>query len=318
MERELALEFVRVTEAAALASGRLIGRGDKNGADQLAVDAMRSVLKSLNIRGTVVIGEGEMDEAPMLYIGEEVGTGEGAEVDIAVDPLEGTNLVAKGMPGAIAVMAVAAKGHLLHAPDMYMEKIVTGSAGVGVIHLDAPIEENLRSLAKASRRAVSELTVVLLDRERHEDKIRRIQESGARVKLISDGDITPAIQACLPHSGVDMLLGSGGAPEGVITAVAVKSLGGVMQGRLIPEDDAQLERLRKMGVANSDHILNLDDLVQGDDAFYVATGITGGDLLKSVHYGQEYATTYSVAMRAQSGTVRYITTRHRMERMAAK
>ncbi len=318
MERELALEFVRVTEAAALASGRLIGRGDKNGADQLAVDAMRSVLKGLNIRGKVVIGEGEMDEAPMLYIGEEVGTGEGDAVDIAVDPLEGTNLVAKGMPGAIAVMAVAPRGHLLHAPDMYMEKVVAGPSGAHVIHLDASIEENLRALANASQRDVSELTVVLLDRERHEDKIRGIQEIGARVKLISDGDVSPAIQACLPHSGVDMLVGSGGAPEGVITAVAVKGLGGTMQGRLIPEDDVQLERLRQMGVNDSRHILELEDLVQGDDAFYVATGITDGDLLKGVQYGKEYATTYSVVIHSKTGAVRYITTQHRMAPMTAK
>ncbi|MCL4496013.1 MAG: class II fructose-bisphosphatase [Firmicutes bacterium] len=318
MERELALEFVRVTEAAALASGRLIGHGDKNGADQLAVDAMRSVLDSVHIRGTVVIGEGEMDEAPMLYIGEKVGAGDGDEVDIAVDPLEGTNLVAKGMPGAVAVMAVAPKGHLLHAPDMYMEKIVAGPEGVGVIHLDAPIEHNLRELAKASHREVSELTVVLLDRERHEEQIRRIREAGARVKLISDGDVLPAIQACLSHSGVDMLLGSGGAPEGVIAAAAVKSLGGTMQGRLIPEDDAQQERLQQMSVMDTRHILDLDDLVQGDDAFCVATGITGGDFLKGVHYGKGYATTYSVVMRSKTGTVRFIKTQHRMVRMAAK
>ncbi|OLZ08421.1 class II fructose-bisphosphatase [Sulfobacillus thermosulfidooxidans] len=318
MERELALEFVRVTEAAALASGHLIGRGDKNGADQLAVDAMRSVLDTVHIRGTVVIGEGEMDEAPMLYIGEQVGAGDGEEVDIAVDPLEGTNLVAKGIPGAIAVMAVAKKGHLLHAPDMYMEKIVAGPDGVGVVHLDAPIEENLRELAKASGRDVRDLTVVLLDRERHQEKIRRIREAGARVKLISDGDVSPAIAACLPHSGVDMLVGSGGAPEGVIAAAAVKCLGGTMQGRLIPEDDAQLKRLHQMGVTDAQHVLTLDDLVRGDDAFYVATGITDGDLLKGVQYGKRYATTYSVVMRLKTGTVRYITTQHRMDRMASK
>lgn len=318
MERELALEFVRVTEAAAIASGHLIGRGDKNGADQLAVDAMRSVLNTIHIQGTVVIGEGEMDEAPMLYIGENVGKGDGDAVDIAVDPLEGTTLVAKGVPGAIAVMAVAAQGNLLHAPDMYMEKIVAGPDGVDVVHLDAPIEENLRELAKASKRDIRDLTVVLLDRERHHEKIRRIREVGARVKLISDGDVSPAISACLSDSGVDMLVGSGGAPEGVIAAAAVKCLGGTMEGRLIPEDDAQLQRLQQMGVMDAQHVLTLNDLVQGDDAFYVATGITDGDLLQGVHYDTRYATTYSVVMRSKTGTVRYITTQHRMDRMASK
>ncbi|AUW94762.1 MAG: fructose-bisphosphatase class II [Sulfobacillus thermosulfidooxidans] len=312
MERELALEFVRVTEAAAIASGHLIGRGDKNGADQLAVDAMRSMLDTVHIRGTVVIGEGEMDEAPMLYIGEKVGAGDGDAVDIAVDPLEGTNLVAKGTAGAIAVMAVAPEGHLLHAPDMYMEKIVAGAAGVGVIHLDAPIEDNLKALAAKTHRDVSDLTVVLLDRERHEETIRRIRAAGARVKLITDGDVSPAVAACLPGSGVDMLVGSGGAPEGVIAAAAVKSLGGVMEARLIPEDDTQLDRLHSMGVRDAHHILTVDDLVKGDDAIYVATGITTGDLLKGVTYAPGICTTHSVVMRSRSGTIRYITAVHRI------
>lgn len=312
MERELALEFVRVTEAAAIASGHLIGRGDKNGADQLAVDGMRSMLDTVHIRGTVVIGEGEMDEAPMLYIGEKVGAGDGDAVDIAVDPLEGTNLVAKGIAGAIAVMAVAPEGHLLHAPDMYMEKIVTGAAGVGIVHLDASIEENLKALAHATGRDVRELTVVMLDRERHEETILRIRALGSRVKLISDGDVAPAVAVCLPGSGVDMLIGSGGAPEGVIAAAAVKCLGGEMQARLIPEDDTQLERLHSMGVRDAQHILTVDDLVMGDDAVYVATGITGGDLLKGVQYGPGVCTTHSIVMRSLSGTVRYVTAQHRI------
>ncbi|WP_430626506.1 class II fructose-bisphosphatase [Sulfobacillus thermotolerans] len=229
-----------------------------------------------------------------------------------MDPLEGTNLVAKGTAGAIAVMAVAPEGHLLHAPDMYMEKIVAGAAGVGVIHLDAPIEDNLKALAAKTHRDVSDLTVVLLDRERHEETIRRIRAAGARVKLITDGDVSPAVAACLPGSGVDMLVGSGGAPEGVIAAAAVKSLGGVMEARLIPEDDTQLDRLHSMGVRDAHHILTVDDLVKGDDAIYVATGITTGDLLKGVTYAPGICTTHSVVMRSRSGTIRYITAVHRI------
>ncbi len=312
MERELALEFVRVTEAAAIASGRLIGLGDKNGADQLAVDGMRSMLNSVHVRGTVVIGEGEMDEAPMLYIGEQVGAGDGDAVDIAVDPLEGTNLVAKGMPGAIAVMAIAPEGHLLHAPDMYMEKIVTGPSGRGVVHLDAPVEENLQALARATGRRVQDLTVVMLERDRHQELIARIRAQGARVHLISDGDVSPAVAACMPDSGVDMLVGSGGAPEGVLAACAVKCFGGVMEARLLPEDDTQLERLHSMGVRDAQHILTLDDLVRGDDALYVATGITDGDLLRGVRYGEHFCTTHSVVMRAMTGTIRFVTAQHRV------
>lgn len=317
MERELALEFVRVTEAAALAAGRLMGRGDKNGADQLAVDAMRSMLDTVHIRGTVVIGEGEMDEAPMLYIGEPIGTGDGDPVDIAVDPLEGTNLVAKGLPGSIAVMAVAPKGHLLHAPDMYMEKIVAGPAGRGVIHLDASIEENLTALARASGKPVSELTAVILDRDRHRDVIARIRKMGARIKLISDGDVSPAVAACFPDSGIDLLVGIGGAPEGVIAAAAVKCMGGEMQARLKPEDDEQQTRIRQMGMVDPAQLLTLDDLVKGDDVLYVATGITDGDILQGVRYGPVYATTHSVVMRSLSGTIRMVHAQHRLDRKPA-
>ncbi|MHB1955370.1 MAG: class II fructose-bisphosphatase [Sulfobacillus sp.] len=311
MERELALEFVRVTEAAALAAGRLMGRGDKNGADQLAVDAMRSMLDTVNIQGTVVIGEGEMDEAPMLYIGEQIGAGVGDPVDIAVDPLEGTNLIAKGSPGAIAVMAVAPRHHLLHAPDMYMEKIVTGSAGVGVIDLDRPIAENLEALAKASGKAITDLTVVVLDRERHHRLIDAIRTAGARIKLITDGDVSPAVATCVEGTGVDMLVGMGGAPEGVIAAAAIKCLGGEMKARLKPEGPEQMERMLAMGITEPNRVLGLDDLVKGDDVLYVATGITDGDLLQGVRYGSRYSTTHSVVMRSLTGTVRYVTAHHR-------
>lgn len=314
MERELALEFVRVTEAAAIQAGRLMGRGDKNGADKLAVDAMRAMLDTVDIRGTVVIGEGEMDEAPMLYIGEKIGGGDGERVDIAVDPVEGTNLVAKGLPGAIAVMAVAPEGCLLHAPDMYMEKIVTGPAGRGVIFLDAPIEENLNALARQLAKPITDLTVVLLDRPRHQPFIDRIRSVGARIRLISDGDVSPAVAACVPDSGIDMLLGSGGAPEGVLAAAAIKCLGGEMQARLVPEDADQEARARQMGLDDPRKLLQLDDLVRGDDVLYVSTAITDTDLLDGVHYGPQFCSTHSVVMRSLSGTVRFVRADHQLSK----
>lgn len=312
MERELALEFVRVTEAAAIQAGRLMGRGDKNGADKLAVDAMRAMLDTVDIRGTVVIGEGEMDEAPMLYIGEKIGDGRGEPVDIAVDPVEGTNLVSKGLPGAIAVMAVAPEGCLLHAPDMYMEKIVTGPAGRGVISLDAPIEDNLKALAARLDKPVADVTVVLLHRDRHQELIHRIRRVGARIRLISDGDVSPALAACVPDSGIDMLLGSGGAPEGVLAAAAVKCLGGEMQGRLLSEDAAQEARVQQMGLSDPQKLLTLDDLVRGDDVLYVSTAITDTDLLDGVHYGPEFCSTHSVVMRSLTGTVRFVRADHQL------
>lgn len=314
MERELALEFVRVTEAAAIEAGRLMGRGDKNGADKLAVDAMRAMLDTVDIRGTVVIGEGEMDEAPMLYIGESIGDGEGERVDIAVDPLEGTNLVAKGLPGAIAVMAVAPQGQLLHAPDMYMDKIVAGPAGRGVIALDAPIEDNLRVLAERLGKSVQDVTVVVLERPRHEELIHRIRAVGARIRLITDGDVSPAVAACVTDSGIDLLVGSGGAPEGVIAAAAVKCLGGEMQARLLPEDEVQEKRVRQMGLNDPKQLLQLDDLVHGDDVLYVATAITDSDLLEGVHYGPRFCSTHSVVMRALSGTVRFVRADHQLNK----
>lgn len=314
MERELALEFVRVTEAAAIQAGRLMGRGDKNGADKLAVDAMRVMLDTVDIRATVVIGEGEMDEAPMLYIGEEIGGGQGEPVDIAVDPVEGTNLVAKGLPGAIAVMAVAPRGRLLHAPDMYMEKIVTGPSGRGLISLDAPIEDNLSALAKSSGKAIKDLTAVILDRDRHRELITRIRQMGARIKLITDGDVSPALAACVQDSGIDLLVGTGGAPEGVIAAAAVKCLGGEMQARLVPEDAVQELRVRGMGLPNPLQLLTLDDLVRGDDVLYVATAITDTDLLDGVHYGRQFCSTHSVVMRSMTGTVRFVRADHQLDR----
>jgi fructose-1,6-bisphosphatase II len=314
VDRELALEMVRVTEAAAIAAARMMGRGDKIGADQAAVDAMRRALETVGIEGRVVIGEGEMDEAPMLFIGERVGNGDGDPVDVAVDPLEGTNLVAKGLNGSIAVMAIGPAGSLLHAPDMYMDKLVTGPAGRGVIHLDAPIGDNLRALAHASGREVSDLTVVVLDRERHQDLIAGIREAGARIKLITDGDVTPAVAACLEGSGVDMLAGSGGAPEGVLAAAAVKCLEGEMVARLLPEDAAQRERAESMGVRPVDRILTLDDLIRGEDVLFVATGITDGDFLHGVRYTKDATRTESVVMRSLTGTVRFVEAEHRLEK----
>lgn len=313
MDRELALEFVRVTEAAALACGRWMGKGDKIAADQAAVDAMRAAFDTVNISGTVVIGEGEMDEAPMLYIGEKVGHG-GYEVDIAVDPLEGTNLVAKGLPGAIAVLAIAPRGCLLHAPDMYMEKIAVGPKAAGKIHLDAPVEENLKAVASALDRKVEDLTVVILDRPRHHDLIKKVRDAGARIKLISDGDVSPAINAAIEGTGVHMLLGIGGAPEGVIAAAALKCLGGDMQGRLWPESEAEIARARSMGIEDIRKVLTIDDLVQGDDLMFAATAITDGDLLRGVSYFGGGARTHSIVMRYKTGTVRFVDAIHKLER----
>ena len=313
MDRELALEMVRVTEAAAIASARLMGRGDKIGADQAAVDAMRRMLDTVAIQGTVVIGEGEMDEAPMLFIGEQVGTGQGDPVDVAVDPVEGTNLVAKGLPGSIAVMALAPRGCLLHAPDMYMDKLVAGPAGRGLMNLDAPIADNVRRLAAASDREPRDLTVVVLDRPRHADLIAGIRETGARIKLISDGDVTPAVATCLPGSGIDMLVGTGGAPEGVLAAAAVKCLGGEMTARLRVTEPAEADRAARMGLRPLDHILTLDHLVSGEDALFVATGITDGEFLQGVRYHPEMVTTHSVVMRSLTGTIRFVRAEHRLE-----
>ncbi|MBT9153196.1 MAG: Fructose-1,6-bisphosphatase class 2 [Firmicutes bacterium] len=316
MERELALEFVRVTEAAAIAAGRLMGRGQKEAADKAAVDAMRAMLDTVQVRGTVVIGEGEMDEAPMLYIGEKVGGAQYPEVDIAVDPLEGTSLVAKGLPNAIAVLAVAEKGGLLHAPDMYMEKLAVGPEAKGCIDLDAPIEHNLARVAAAKGKKVEDLTVVILDRERHANIIRQVRAAGARIKLITDGDVAPAVATAFGDSGVDVLIGIGGAPEGVLAAAALKCLGGEMQARLMPGNQAEVERAQTMGIKNIGAVLGLNDLVRSNDVIFAATGITDGDLLRGVRYLGAKATTHSIVMRSRTGTIRLIEATHLLEKKA--
>lgn len=313
MDRELSMEFVRVTEAAAVACGRLIGKGDKNGADGLAVDAMRQMFDTVNISGTVVIGEGEMDEAPMLYIGEKVGAG-GPEVDIAVDPVEGTNLTAKGQNGAIAVMAIAPRGCLLHAPDMYMDKIAVGPRAKGCIDIDAPVKENLARVAKALGREIADLNVVVLDRERHADIIREVREAGARISLITDGDVNPVVEACVEGSGVHMYIGRGGAPEGVLAAVAVKCLGGDMQGRLYPEDEEQIRRCHEMGITDVNQVLTLEDMVKGDDCMFTATGITNCNMLNGLRYFNGGVRTHTISARYKTGTVRFVDAIHNLER----
>ena len=313
MDRELSMEFVRVTEAAAVACGRLIGKGDKNGADGLAVDAMRQMFDTINISGTVVIGEGEMDEAPMLYIGEKVGAG-GPEVDIAVDPVEGTNLTAKGQNGAIAVMAIAPRGCLLHAPDMYMDKIAVGPRAKGCIDIDAPVKENLARVAKALDREIADLNVVVLDRDRHADIIREVREAGARISLITDGDVNPVVEACVEGSGVHMYIGRGGAPEGVLAAVAVKCLGGDMQGRLFPEDEEQLRRCHEMGITDVNQVLTLEDMVKGDDCMFTATGITNCNMLNGLRFFNGGVRTHTISARYKTGTVRFVDAIHNLER----
>ncbi|MCF6094065.1 class II fructose-bisphosphatase [Microaerobacter geothermalis] len=313
MERSLTLELVRVTEAAALASARWMGKGKKNEADHAATSAMRAVFDTVPMSGTVVIGEGEMDEAPMLYIGEKLGGG-GVLVDVAVDPLEGTNIVAKGLWNALSVVAVADQGNLLHAPDMYMDKIAVGPEGVGVVDIDAPVKDNLYNLAKALNKDVTDLTAVILDRPRHAKIIHEIREAGARIKLISDGDVAAAINTAFTDTGVDILFGIGGAPEGVLAAVALKCLGGEIQGRLLPQNNEEYERCKKMGLADPKMVLRMDDLVKGDDAIFSATGVTDGELLQGVRFHGLEATTHSVVMRARTGTVRFIEGKHKLSR----
>ena len=314
MERQLALEFARVTEAAALASARWMGRGDKNAADDAAVRAMRAVFDTVNIDGTVVIGEGEMDEAPMLYIGEKVGTGRLSCVDVAVDPLEGTNIVAKGSTGAISVIAVAPRGCFLHAPDMYMDKIVVGPLAKGKVCLDAPVEDNILAVSKALNKRIEEVTVVILDRTRHKKLIEDVRKVGARIKLISDGDVSPAVATTFDDSGVDMMMGIGGAPEGVLAAAALACLGGDMQARLVPEDEKEIERIHAMGIADEKKLLKMEDLLKGDDVIFVATGITDGSLLRGVRYNSRGASTHTIVMRSKTGTVRFIEAWHRFDK----
>lgn len=312
MDRNLALELIRVTEAAALASGRWVGKGDKNAADEAATDAMRRTLDSIGIDGTVVIGEGEMDEAPMLYIGEKVGDGSSPCVDIAVDPLEGTNICAKGSNGAITTIALAPQGGFLNAPDMYMEKIVVGPGAYGVIDLDASPTENLQRVAAAKKCYVDDLTVVILDRPRHDKMVAEIRKAGARIHLITDGDVAPAIAAAVIGSGIDMLMGIGGAPEGVLAAAALKCMGGDMQARLVFMDDHERDRAKMMGIKDFDRVYNAEDMARGN-VFFAATGVTTGDLLRGVRYFSGGAETHSVVMRSKSRTVRFVNTLHHFD-----
>ncbi|ABW20126.1 class II fructose-bisphosphatase [Alkaliphilus oremlandii] len=316
MDRNLAINLARVTEAAALGAAKFMGRGDKIAADQAGVDGMRKMFQTMDIEGLVVIGEGEMDEAPMLYIGEVVGSGcEGAsKVDIAVDPVEGTNSVAKGLPNAIAVVAMAPRGCLLNAPDMYMDKIAVGPKAAGKVNINAPVHENLRATAEALNKSISDLTVTMLDRPRHEEIIRQCREAGARIKLFQDGDVAAALATCFDHTGVDILLGSGGAPEGVISAAALKCLGGEFQGKLLPQTDEEIQRCLKMG-ANIEKVYYIDDLVKGNEVYFAATGISDGELLKGVVYtGNNTAKTHSLVMRSETGTIRFLEAIHKLNK----
>lgn len=308
-DRNLALELVRVTEAAALAASRWIGRGDKNEADGAAVEAMRKAFDQVAIDGTVVIGEGEMDEAPMLFIGEKVGCG-GPAMDIAVDPLEGTTLTAKGGPNAIATIALAERGGFLHAPDIYMDKIaVGGGLPDHVVDLDAPVGENLRNLARAKQRDVSDLVACILDRDRHSELVAKCREAGARIMLISDGDVAGVIATATPDSEIDIYMGSGGAPEGVLAAAALRCTGGQMQGRLLYENEEQVARARQMGVTDPSHKYTVSEMAAGD-VMFAATGVTSGAMLRGVQRFGSGATTYSLVMRSKSGTVRLIEAHH--------
>lgn len=313
MERSLSMELVRVTEAAALASARWMGRGKKNEADDAATSAMRDVFDTIPMKGTVVIGEGEMDEAPMLYIGEKLGTGYGPRVDIAVDPLEGTNIVASGGWNALAVLAVADHGNLLHAPDMYMDKIAVGPEAVGQIDINASVLDNLKAVAKAKNKDIEDVVATVLNRPRHEEIIAQLREAGARIKLINDGDVAGAINTAFDQTGVDILFGSGGAPEGVIAAVALKCLGGEIQGRLLPQDEAEIKRCEGMGL-DVNKVLRMEDLVRGDDAIFAATGVTDGELMRGVQFKGSYGETHSIVMRAKSGTVRFVDGRHSLNK----
>jgi fructose-1,6-bisphosphatase II len=314
-DRNLAMELVRVTEAAALAAGRWVGRGDKEAADQAAVDAMRLMIDSVSMHGTVVIGEGEKDEAPMLYNGESVGNGEGPGVDVAVDPIDGTTLTAIGQANALSVIALAARGSMFFpGAAVYMEKVATGTEAADAIDVDAPPEDNVRRVAKAKGVRPEEIAVTILDRDRHQDVIRACREAGARVYLIRDGDVEGAISAATPRSGIDLLLGIGGTPEGVIAAAALKCLGGAIQGKLHPRTDEERRALLNGGF-DLDRVLTTDDLVAGDDVFFAATGITGGNLLDGVQYWPDGATTYSLVMRARSGTVRHVEAEHQFEKL---
>jgi fructose-1,6-bisphosphatase II len=315
LDRNLSFELARVTEAAALASARWMGRGDKNAADQAAVNAMRFALGNVDMDGVVVIGEGEKDEAPMLYIGEQIGNGLPPEVDIAVDPIDGTTLLSKGMPNAVSVVALAKRGTMYYPPGIvYMEKLAVGPLGKGKVSLEYSVAENVRILADAKGVDVDDLTVVVLDRPRHEQLIAEIRETGARIKLITDGDIAGGIMPAIEDTGVDMLLGVGGSPEAVTTACALKCLGGDIQCKLWPRNDGEREQAEKLGLA-LDTVLSIDDLVKDDDVFFALTGVTHGELVRGVRYIAHGARTETLAMRSKSGTIRRIQSEHHFEKL---
>lgn len=316
-DRNLALELVRVTEAAAMAAARWVGRGDKNGADQAAVNAMRQLINTASMDGVVVIGEGEKDKAPMLYNGERVGDGSGAECDVAVDPIDGTRLTARGMNNAISVIAVSAGGSMYDPSAVYyMEKLVAGPAAAEVVDLDAPVADNIRAVAKAKGGAPGDVTVVILDRPRHEQLVKEVREAGARIRFITDGDVAGAITAARENTGVDLLMGVGGTPEGIIAACAIKCLGGVVLGKLWPRDDEERRRALDAG-HDLDRVLDADDLVASEDVFFAASGITDGELMDGVRYRPGGATTYSLVMRARSGTIRRIESEHQLWKLRA-
>ncbi len=313
--RNLALELVRVTEAAALAAGRFMGRGDKEAADRAAVEAMRLVLRSVEMDGVIVIGEGEKDNAPMLYNGERVGTGSPPELDVAVDPIDGTRPLALGRANSISVVALAPRGTMYNpGPFVYMNKIAVGPEARGKINIEKPIADNLRSIAKAKHKSVEDLTVVILDRPRHEAMIAEIRRLGARIRLIPDGDVAAALMTAMPDTGVDVLLGIGGTPEGVIAACALRAMGGEIQGKLYPRNEEELQRGREMGY-DFEKVLTMDDLVSSEDVFFAATGITNGELLQGVRYYGDGATTESLVVRGLTGTIRRIWARHQMDKL---
>lgn len=316
-DRNLAMELVRVTEGAAMAAARWVGRGDKNGADGAAVNAMRQLINTVSMQGVVVIGEGEKDNAPMLFNGEQVGDGSGAECDVAVDPIDGTRLTALGMNNAIAVLAVSPRGSMYDPSAVfYMEKLVTGPEAADSVDISRPIGDNVRAVARAKGSSVQDVTVVILDRPRHEGIVKEVREAGARIKLITDGDVAGAIMAARQGTGVDLLLGIGGTPEGIIAACAIKALGGVIQGRLWPQDDAERQRAIDAG-HDLNRVLTTDDLVTSDDVFFAATGITDGELVDGVRYRKGTASTHSLVMRARSGTIRKVESEHQLSKLRA-
>jgi fructose-1,6-bisphosphatase II len=311
------MELVRVTEAAAAAAGHFVGRGDKNAGDGAAVDAMRRLINTVSMRGTVVIGEGEKDSAPMLYNGEQVGDGTGPECDVAVDPIDGTTLMAAGRPNAVAVIALAERGSMFDPSAVfYMDKIATGPEAAGVIDISAPVTENIRRVAKAKHKAIQDITVCILDRPRHAQKIQQVRDAGARVRLIGDGDVAGAIMAASPDTGIDLMLGIGGTPEGIIAAAALTCMGGAIEGKLAPTDDAERQKAIDAGL-DLDVVLTTRDLVRGEDVFFSATGITNGDLIRGVQYHRDSVTTHSIVMRSKSGTIRTIESVHRLGKLRA-